>query len=158
MSLIESIEIHESSDSEIEKFLADEDPNYAKSDLSQTFNYVNNLPPCLKHNKDFPGIKLGQRPTVDSGSVLTHIHALPQPFSPAVNCEVCLHWIGLYYTDIPVLREKIKALTTQNCSLTIENHELKINAQRQGKCLKRIGNIIIKNINSIEAVINSEIL
>jgi hypothetical protein len=100
VSSIESIEVHESSDSEIEKFLAVEDPNHSKPDLSQAFDYVNNLPPCLKHNKDFPGIKFGQNPTVDSGSVLTHSHALPQPFSPAVNCEVCLHWIGLYYTDI----------------------------------------------------------
>jgi hypothetical protein len=43
VSSIESIEVHESSDSEIEKFLADEDPNYSKLDLSQTFDYVNNL-------------------------------------------------------------------------------------------------------------------
>jgi hypothetical protein len=99
---------------------------------------VNNLPPCLKHNKDFQGIKFSQNPTVDSGSVLTHNHVLPQPFTPVVNCEVCLHWIGLYYTDIPVLQETIKALTAQNRSLTIENHELKINAQRQGKHLKRL--------------------
>jgi hypothetical protein len=59
---------------------------------------------------------------------------------------------------MPVLQEKIKALTTQNDSLTNENHGLKIDAQRQGKPLKRIGNIIIKNTNSVKAVINSEIL
>jgi hypothetical protein len=47
---------------------------------------------------------------------------------------------------------------TQNDSLTNENHELKINAQRQGKRLKRTGNIIIKNVDSVKAVINSEIL
>jgi hypothetical protein len=158
VSSIESIEVHESSDSEIEKFLADEDPNYSKPDLSQTFDYVNNLPPCLKHNKDFPGIKLSQRPTMDGGSVLTHSHVLPRTLAPAVNCEVCLHWIGLYYTDIPVLQEKIKALTAQNDSLTIENCELKISAQRQGKHLKRTGNVIIKNIDCVKAVINSEIL
>jgi hypothetical protein len=77
MRSIESIEIHESSNSEIEKFLVEEDPNYSRSDLSQTFDYVNNLPPCLRNNKEFIGIKLDQRSTVDSGSVLTHNHAPP---------------------------------------------------------------------------------
>jgi hypothetical protein len=121
MSSIESIEIHESSDSEIEKFLAEEDPNYSRPDLSQTFDYVNNLPPCLRNNKEFIGIKLGQRPTVDSGSVLTHSHVPPQLIVPDVHFEVCLHWIGRYYTDIPILQENIKALMTQNDSLTNEN-------------------------------------
>jgi len=158
VSSIESIEVHESYDSDIEKFLAIEDPNHSKPDLSLAFDYVNNLPPCLKHNKDFQGIKFGQNPTVDSSSVLTHNHALPQPFAPAVNCEVCLHSIGLYYTKIIVLQEKINALTAQNRSLIIENRELKINAQSQGKLLKRIGNIIIENVDSLEAIINSEIL
>jgi hypothetical protein len=128
---VRSIEVHESSESEIEKYLVDEDPNYSKQDLSQNFDYVNNLTSCLKHNKDFPGIKLSQRPKVDSGSVLTQIHALPQPLSAAVNCEVCLPWIGLYYTDIPILQENIRDLMAQNRSLTIENCDLNINAQRQ---------------------------
>ena len=57
---------------------------------------------------------------MDGSSVLTHSHAFPQPFAPVVNCEVCLHWIGLYYTDTPILQEKIKALTAQNRSLTIK--------------------------------------
>jgi hypothetical protein len=47
---------------------------------------------------------------------------------------------------------------TQNDSLINENRELKINAQRQGKHLKRTGNIIIKNVDTVKAVINSEIL
>jgi hypothetical protein len=124
---VSSIEVHESFDSKIEKFLAVEDPNHYKSDLSQAFDYVNNLPPCLKH-KYFPGIKFGQKSTVDSDSVLTHSQVLPQPFAPAVNCEVCLHWIGLYYTEILVLQEKIKDITAQNHSLRIENYDLTINA------------------------------
>jgi hypothetical protein len=63
VSSIESIEIHESSDSEIERFLAEEDQNC--SEPTQPFDYVNNIPPCLKDNKGFTGIKLGQR--LDSG-------------------------------------------------------------------------------------------
>ena len=129
MSSIKSIKVHENSDSEIEKFLVEEDLNFSKPDPSQTFDYVNNLPPCLKGNKELTGIKLGQRPTVDSGSVLALSHVFPQPIAPTVHCEVCLHWIGQYYREIPVLQENIKALTTQNKSLTNENRELKINAQ-----------------------------
>jgi hypothetical protein len=45
-----------------------------------------------------------------------------------------------------------------NDSLTNENRELKANAQSQAKRLKKIGNIIIKNADSVKVVINSEIL
>jgi hypothetical protein len=65
--------------------------------------------------------------------------------------------MGQYYTDIPILQEKIKALTTLNKSLANENCELKANAQRQAKHLKRKGNIVIKNADSVKAMINSEI-
>jgi hypothetical protein len=156
VSSIESIEIHEDSDSDIERFLAQEDPNCSEPD--QPFDYVNNLPPCLKDNKEFTGIKIGQRPTVGSSDVLPHNYTLPQPIAPAAHCEVCLHWIGQYYTDIPILQVRIKALVAQNDSLANENRELKANAQRQVKRLKRTGNIIIKNADSVKAVINSEIL
>jgi hypothetical protein len=74
VSSIDSIKIHEDSDSEIEIFLAQEDPNCSKPD--QPFDYVNNLPPCLKDIKEFKGIKLGQRPTVgSSGCFNTQLHA-----------------------------------------------------------------------------------
>jgi hypothetical protein len=45
VSSIESIEIHENYDYEIEKFLAEEDPDYAQPDFNQDLDYVNNLPP-----------------------------------------------------------------------------------------------------------------
>jgi hypothetical protein len=95
---------------------------------------------------------------VDSSDVLPHNYTFPQQIAPVVHCEVCLHWIGKYYTDIPILQARIKALTTLNESLANENRELKANAQRQAKRLKRTGNIIIKNADSVKAVINSEIL
>jgi Tfp pilus assembly protein PilN len=74
-----------------------------------------------------------------------------------VHCEVCLHWIGKYYTDIPILQARIKALTTHNELLAKENRELKENEQRQAKRLKKTGNIVIKNVDSVKAIINSEI-
>jgi hypothetical protein len=90
----------------IERFLAQEDLNCSEPD--QPFDYVNNLPPCLKERKEFIGIKIAQRPTVGSSDVLPHNYTLPQLISPAAHCEVCLHWIGQYYTDIPILQERIK--------------------------------------------------
>jgi hypothetical protein len=139
---IESIKIHEDSDYAIEKFLQQEDPNCSQP--NQPFDYVNKLPPCLKDIKEFAGINLGQRPTMDSSGVLAHNHMLSQPITHVVHCEACLHWIGRYYIDIPILQARIKSLVAQNDSLENENHELKANAQRQVKRLKRTDNILIK--------------
>jgi hypothetical protein len=52
-SSIKMIEIHESSDSEIDRFLAEEDPLSSQPPLDQPYNFVDNLPPCLKHMKGF---------------------------------------------------------------------------------------------------------
>jgi hypothetical protein len=152
------IEVHERSDSEIETFLAGEDPDYLKLDLSQAYNFVDNLPPYLKHNQGFPGIKLDKKPIGNSGDVLTHGRGHPQTTITDPHCEVCLFWIDKYYIDIAFLQLKIKTLTTQIDSLKNENHRLKFIVQRQGKCLKRTGNIIVKNDESVIAVVNSEIL
>jgi hypothetical protein len=87
VSSIDSIKIHEDSDSEIERFLAEEDPNCSKPDPNQPFDYVNNLPPCLKDSKGFTGIKLGQRPTMGSIDVLAPNYTLPQQIAPVVHCQ-----------------------------------------------------------------------
>jgi hypothetical protein len=158
MSSIKMIEVHESSDSEIERFLAEEDPPCLKPDLSQAYNFVDNFPPCLKHSQGFPGIKLDKKPTGNSGDVLTHGRGHPQTTITDPRCEVCLFWIDKYYTDIPTLQLQIKTLTTQIDSLKDENHRLKSIVQRQGKRLKRTGNIIVKNVESVTTVVNSEIL
>jgi len=68
-----------------------------------------------------------------------------------------LHWIGQYYTDIPILQARIKALTTHNELLANKNCELMANEQRQVKRIKRTNNIVIKNVDSVKAIINSEI-
>jgi hypothetical protein len=158
MSLIKAIEVHDSSDSKIEKFLAKEDRIYLKPNLSQTYDFVDNLPPCLKNNEVFPGIKLGKEPTDNSDSILTHDHEYPQTIVPDPRCEVCLFWIDKYYTDIPSLQLQIKTLTTQIESLMSENYRLKFSGQRQGKRLKRTRNVIIKNVECVTAVVNSEVL
>ena len=112
VSSIKVIEVHESSDSEIKNFLEEEDPTYHKLNTSQAYDFVGNIPPCLKHNKGFSGLKLSQNPIVDNGSVLTHNHMSPQSIVPDPRCEVCLFWIEKYYTDVPSLQARIKTLTT----------------------------------------------
>jgi hypothetical protein len=82
---------------------------------------------------------------------------LHRQITPSVHCEVCLHWIERYYNDIPILQERIKALTNHNELLIKENRELKENEQRQAKRLKKTGNIVIKNADSVKAIINSEL-
>jgi hypothetical protein len=53
---ISVIEVSERSDSEIDKFLAEEDPVSFGLYPDRLYNYVNNLPPCLKDNPEFPSI------------------------------------------------------------------------------------------------------
>jgi hypothetical protein len=113
VSSIKMIEVHESSDSEIEIFLAEEDPPCLKPDLIQAYNFVDNLPPCLKHSQGFSGIKLDKKPTGNSGDVLTHGRGISQTTIIDLWCEVCLFWIDKYYTDIPTLQSQIKTLTIQ---------------------------------------------
>jgi len=152
------IKIHESSDFEIERFLAEEDPPCLKPDLDQAYNFVDNLPPCLKHNQGFLGIKFDNKPIGNSGDVPAHDHGYSQTTITDSRCEICLFWIDKYYTDIPIMQSQIKTLTVQVESLTDENHRLKSTVQRQGKRLKTTGNIIVKNVESVTTVVNSEIL
>jgi hypothetical protein len=158
VSSIKMIEVHESSDSEIERFLAEEDPPCLKLDLGQAYNFVDNFPPYLKHSQGFPGINLDNKPTGNSGDILTHGSGHSQTTIIDSRCEVCLFWIDKYYIDIPILQSQIKTLTVHIDSLKDENHRLKFTIQRQGKRLKTTGNIIVKNVESVTTIVNSEIL
>jgi hypothetical protein len=52
------IVLSEDSDSDIEHFLAEEYPYSHGLCSEQPYDYVSNLPPCLKNNPKYPGIKL----------------------------------------------------------------------------------------------------
>jgi hypothetical protein len=56
---IDLIDINEDSGPKIEKFLAEEDPYCHKSDPNQPYDFVNNIPLCLKDKSEFVGIILG---------------------------------------------------------------------------------------------------
>jgi len=95
------IKIHESLDSDIDRFLAEEDPLSYQTDLNQSYNFVDNLPPCLKHSEGFPGIKLSNKSTAHVRDVSVHNQeaTIVQP-----QCDSCLFWIDKYYVDIPILQ------------------------------------------------------
>jgi hypothetical protein len=157
LSSIGPIEVNEVSDSEIEDFLALEDPDCQRFDPTEPYDFVTNLPPCLKGKEGFSGIGLGQGKITGKVDTTMFDCTLHQHIVPPVQCDVCLHWIERYYTDIPILQARIKTLTAQSESLRQENLDLRVNAERKAKCLKRTGNIVIKNANSVKAIINSEL-
>jgi hypothetical protein len=117
VSSIKMIEIHERSDSEIERFLVEEDPPSLKIGLDQAYNSVDNLPPCLKHSKGFRGIKFDKKSIGNGGDIPTHDNGYSQAVVTDSQCEICLFWIDKYYTDIPILQSQIKTLTVQVDSL-----------------------------------------
>jgi hypothetical protein len=152
------IEIHESLDSEIDRFIVEEDPLSFQTDLDQSYNFVDNLPPCLKHNEGFPGIKLGNKSKVHVGYVPIHNRGYSQGTVAQSQCEACLFWIDKYYTNIPILQLQIKSLNDQVDALTNENRRLESVIQTKGKRMKTTGNVILKNVETATTIINSEII
>jgi hypothetical protein len=152
------IEIHESSDSKIDRFLTEEDPLSSQPLLDQPYNFVDNLPPCLKHIEGFPGIKLGNKSTVHVGNTPVHNCDYSQGTVAQSKCEVCLSWIDRYYTDIPILQSQVKALTDQIGALTNENHRLESVIQSKGKRMKTTGNVTFKNVEAATTIVNSKII
>jgi hypothetical protein len=112
----------------------------------------------LKHSQGFPGINFDNKSKGNSEDSLAHNRGYSQTTVTGLQCETCLFWIDKYYTDIPILQSQIKTLTDLVDPLTDENHRLKSIVQRQGKRLKTTGNIILKNVESVTAMINSEIM
>jgi hypothetical protein len=155
--LIDPIEVNEASDPEIEEFLAEEDLDCQRFDPAHLYDFVNNIPPCLEGKDGFTSIRFCQghvKGSIDTTRLDCTLH---QHIVSLVQCEVFLHWIERYYTDIPILQAQIKTLTTHNELLRKENIDLKENEERQAKHLKKTSNIVIRNTDILNAIINSEL-
>jgi hypothetical protein len=138
LSSIDPIEIDEGSDHEIEDFLAREDPEIQGSRReviihTEPYDFVTNLPPCLKGKEGFSGIGQDLKQTTGKTEAPL-VDCVPRrsAISP-VHCDGCLDWVERYYTDVPLLQARIKTLTAQNDLLKQENLDLKAHAEREKK-------------------------
>jgi hypothetical protein len=163
LSSIEPIEIDDrGSDHEIEDFLIWEDPENQCSRREvithfEPYDFVTNLPPCLKGKEGFSGIGHDLEQTVGKIEAPL-VDCVPhRSVVTPVHCDSCLDWVERYYTDVPLLQARIRTLTAQNDLLKQENLDLKAHTERENKRIKRAGNIIIKNTTSFKEIINSEL-
>ena len=149
--------VSEDSDSEIERFLAEEYPYSYGLCPDRPYDYVTNLPPCLKDNPDFPGIKLCDEPTcqMDDSPVVNNISTNTQSVQP--HCNECRSWIHRYYKDVSLLQSRLKYLEDQVDSLTNENSRLQSIAQAKDKHQKTTRSVIFKNVEVGIAIVNSKI-
>ena len=92
----ETITIGDDSDSSIERFLAQE----GFGDDEPPYDFVDNLPPCLRDNPDYPGIKSPFETRGESSK--------PSPAQKVTTpCDQCGLWLERYYLDVPKLQSKI---------------------------------------------------
>jgi hypothetical protein len=85
--------LREDSDSSIERFLAEE--GFCGEETPHDF--VDNLPPCLQDNPDYPGIK-------PSRETLRESSKPPFAQNVASPCDQCGLWLERYYLDVPKLQ------------------------------------------------------
>jgi hypothetical protein len=138
----EPVMISEDSDSSIERFLAEE--GFCGEETPCDF--VDNLPPCLRGNPDYPGIK----PPFE-----THGESSNPPSAQKVTtpCDQCGMWLEKYYLDVPKLQSKIQDLENQVAKLTGRNDKGQPNDKNQ----RTTGSILFKNVESATAIVNSKL-
>jgi hypothetical protein len=74
----------------------------------EPYDYVSNLPPCLKKDPKFSGIRLHSD---TPGNLKETLPVMPRPDQSP--CTQCNSWLQRYYTDVPLLQSKIKSLEEQ---------------------------------------------
>jgi hypothetical protein len=142
------IVLSEDSDSDIEQFLAEE-YSYSQGICSKKpYDYVSNLPLCLKNDTNYPGIKLHKE---TPGNLNKPSPVMPKPEQPL--CIQCNAWLEHYYTDIPLLQSNIKSLEEQVTVLSKERDRLQANEKKQ----KTTSSIVFRNVEAATAFINSKL-
>jgi hypothetical protein len=142
------IVLREDSDSDIERFLDEEYPYSHGLCSEQPYDYVSNLPPCLKNNSNYPGIRLHNE-TPSGLHKPSPVLSKPKQSS----CMQCNVWLERYYTDVPLLQSKIKSLEDQVTVLSKERDRLQANDKKQ----KTTGSIIFRNVEAAIAFVNSKL-
>jgi hypothetical protein len=119
------IVLSEDSDSDIKRLIDSEYP-YSQGLCSEPpYDLVSNLPPCLKNNPSYPGIKLPYETLSDLNKPSTVISKHEQTL-----CNQCNVWLERYYTDVPLLQSKIKSLENQVTVLTRERDKFQVNDKK----------------------------
>jgi hypothetical protein len=134
--------ISEDSDSSIERFLAEE--GFCGEETPCDF--VDNLPPCLRGNPDYPGIK----PPFETRGESSNPPSAQKVTTP---CDQCGLWLEKYYLDVPKLQSKIQDLENQVAKLTGRNEKGQPNDKNQ----RTTGSILFKNVESATAIVNSKL-
>jgi hypothetical protein len=142
------IVLSEDSDSEIEHFLTEEYPYSHGLCSMEPYDYVSNLPPCLKNDPNYPGIKLYKE---TPGNLNKPSPVMPKPDQS--SCIQCNAWLECYYTDVPLLQSKIKLLEERVTVLSKENDRLQANEKKQ----KTTGSIVFINVEAAMAFVNSKL-
>jgi hypothetical protein len=143
-----TIVLSEDSDSDIEHFLAKEYPYSHGLCSMEPYDYVSNLPLCLKNDPKFPGIKLHSD---TPSNLIEPSPAMPRPNQPP--CTQCDAWIERYYIDVPLLQSKIKSLEERVTALSKERDRLQANEKEQ----KTTGSIVFKNVEAATAFVDSKL-
>jgi hypothetical protein len=116
---LKPIILREDSDSEIECFLTEEYPYSHGLCSMEPYDYVSNLPPCLKNDPNFMRIKLHNE---TPGNLKEPSPVMLRPDQPP--CTQCNSWLERYYMDFPLLKSKIKSLEEWVTVLSKENDRL----------------------------------
>jgi hypothetical protein len=143
---LEPIVVSEDSDSEVERFLADEYPYSEGLCNKPPHDFVKNFPPCLRDDPNFPGIKLPHETLGESSKP-----SADQPV--AAPCDQCGLWLERYYLDVPTLQSRIHDLENQVAKLTGQNAKVQPNDKKQ----RTTGSILFKNVESATAIVNSKL-
>jgi hypothetical protein len=116
----EPVMISEDSDSSIECFLAKE--GFCVEETP--YDFIDNLPPCLRDNPDYPGIKPSRETLGESSKP-------PVAQKVASPCDQCGLWLEKYYSDVPKLQSKIYNLEKQVALLTGQDEKGRSNDKNQ---------------------------
>jgi hypothetical protein len=142
------IVLSEDSDSEVERFLAREYPYSQGLCAKPSYDFLSNLPPCLRNDPNYPGIKLPCESIVHSPK------SSPALSKPTVSpCDQCNAWLERYYNYVSILQSRIHSLEDQVALLTSQKAKLQdIDKKQRMTC-----SILFKNVESATAVVNSKL-
>jgi hypothetical protein len=141
------IVLSEDSEFDIEHFLAEEYPYSYGFCSEKPYDYVSNLPPCLKNNPSYPGIKLQNE---HPGELNKPPPIISKP--KQTSCNQCNEWLEHYFTNVSLLQSKTKSLENQVIVLSRERDKFQANDKKQ----KTTSSIVFRNVESAIAFVNSK--